>query len=343
MLRLPLIVGFQGLEPDWVWLERVRPAGVILFTRNFQDLEQLRKLTLDLHRFDPHLFIVIDQEGGRVNRLKTLLGEFPGPPSMHTPEIARQNGYVMGQLLRSLAIDFNFAPVIDLNYGNPGNALDLRYLGSDPEEVALKAVAYVKGLRKAGIEGCLKHFPGLGSTIPDSHFHLPTLELPESQWQQQEAKVYQRCAQLGMHNVPIMVGHCTIPFWDQEIATLSGHTAKAAQALGHQGMLISDDFEMKALDQTRLPELTLQALENGLDLVIVCHRADLIESIADALREQPQILAQKHQRINTFDQHLVQLKAQSPQPPFEKALADWQAFASGSQSEQQDFHAFLDT
>jgi len=338
----PIIVGFQGLEPDWSWLKRVNPAGVILFTRNLESVEHLLDLTARLHREQPGCVVAIDEEGGRVHRLRPLLGEFPGPAVWRDGADARHHGQVMGAMLAALGIDLNFAPVVDLDYGRTGNALDQRYLGKVVDQVVEKAAGYLAGLRSSGVEGCLKHFPGLGSTLPDSHYALPELCLDEAAWQAGEGRIYSDLAGRGLNDVPLMLAHVQVPFWGGEISSLSARAVQAARALGHKGLLLTDDLEMKALPQGDLPGLGLAALRAGLDLLIVCHEADRIEAIADRLKSAADV-ANHSEKLGTFQTRLAALRARAPGSDLTAAQQSWQRLLAQAPSNEGLFptHEFL--
>jgi beta-N-acetylhexosaminidase len=240
----------------------------------------------------------------------------------------------MGAMLTALGIDLNFAPVVDLDYGRSGNALDQRYLGQSLAQVIDRAEAYVAGLRASGVEGCFKHFPGLGSTIPDSHYALPELGLDEAAWQREEGQVYRTLAQRGLNDVPLMLAHVRVPFWGDEIASLSARAVQAARALGHSGMLVTDDLEMKALPQEDLPELGLRALLAGLDLLIICHDADLIEAIADRLKASTALDRRHSERLGGFQARLAALRDQAPAGDLPAARLAWQSLVARPRSEE---------
>lgn len=283
-LPLPIMIGFEGDEPDLAWMQAIRPAAVILFARNIHSAEQVRSLTASLRRLNPSPVVAIDEEGGRVHRLESALGPFPAPPSWQDESHAHLAGSTMGMMLNALGIHINLAPVVDLNLKQADNALQHRTLGKDPQTVARLAAAHARGLRSQGIVPCFKHFPGLGSTEVDSHLSLPTLALSESNWRRNEATVYSILAQTGMQDEPVMLAHCRIPFWNHEIASVSPRAVQALRSMGMRGPLLTDDLEMKALDQSRLPDLACQALDAGLDLVLVCRDAHKVQDVASGVQ-----------------------------------------------------------
>lgn len=279
------MVGFEGLEPDWDWIRQIRPAGVILFTRNIESLDQLQMLVKRLRTVDPEPFIAMDMEGGRVNRLQHLLGDFPSLARVADAGVTQEAGRVMGTMLASLGINVDFAPVADLDYGHVNNGLHGRTLGADPIKVIRETAAFVTGLNELGVSGCFKHFPGLGTTVPDSHFSLPVYGADEESWQNEEGAVYRNLVELGMGDVPVMLAHCRIPFWEDEVASLSHWATSSLRFMNWTGITMTDDLEMKAIDPSTVGESAVQALRSGVDLVMVCRRRAVVDDVVSSMIE----------------------------------------------------------
>ena len=169
-----LIVGFEGAEltvAERKILRRLKPGGVILFQRNIASGEQLHALVADLRALCGETVLYVDAEGGRVDRLRNVVGPAPTASALAEarPAVARQAGRWIGLALRHFGFDVDFAPVVDLDRGELDNALDGRYLGATPRAVAARGRAFLDGLQSAGVAGCLKHFPGLGAARMDTH------------------------------------------------------------------------------------------------------------------------------------------------------------------------------
>lgn len=285
-LPTPMMIGFESLEPDWTLLQEVRPAGIILFSRNIASKTQLKDLCSRLNRLDPQPLIAMDLEGGRVNRLLDILGSFPEPARLNDAQSAEKAGAALGAALNAFGICLDLAPVVDLDFGIPDNGLPTRTLGSEPARVAELALHFITGLRQVGVEGCLKHFPGLGTTRGDSHLLLPTLNMSRAAWNGQEGAVYRHLALPELQHVPLMLAHCRVPFWDNQVASHSPKAIAWIRRQGYHGLILTDDLEMKAIPQDRIADVAVESLEAGADLVLICHDHQKIHGVWSALQRE---------------------------------------------------------
>lgn len=238
-------------------LETVQPFGVILFADNIQSEEQLNSLLTAIRNASPQVRFMVDFEGGVVNRFKTITG--PVAAAREQSDLTAF-GKWSAELLRRFDIAVNFAPVVDLDHGNRGNGLDGRYLGSDPGTVVENARQYLSGLENTGVTGCIKHYPGLGPTLPDSHFGLPELgnldpmdELP-----------FQKLAAPGRW---IMCAHVRIVGYP-DISTYSSQLISRVRSF-HGGPIVTDDLSMGALPDEPLHQKVERVLEAGMDYALV--------------------------------------------------------------------------
>jgi beta-N-acetylhexosaminidase len=268
-------------------LRRLRPGGVILFGRNVDSEEQLLGLTAAIRREVPSTLICVDAEGGRVDRLRAVVGAAPsaGWLSEEPTRKSEQAGRWIGQSLRAFDADVDFAPVVDLDHGASDNALDGRYLGRVPRSVAARGRAFLRGLESAGITGCLKHFPGLGAARNDTH-HLPASVSLDRQALDRDLEPF--IDLLGKSGA-VMVAHAAYPALDPTStpATLSSRIATdlLRREFCFEGIAVSDDLEMKALDPWGdLAERTLRALEAGCDALPICSRLRDAETVAHHLQ-----------------------------------------------------------
>jgi beta-N-acetylhexosaminidase len=239
-------------------LARYRPGGIILFRKNIIDREQTRALVADLRALlGQALLVAIDQEGGGVWRTSDL----PAAPSAmslgasNDPVLAEQVGAMIGRGLRSMGINWNFAPVLDVN-NNPDNpVIAERSFGEDPALVARLAT-------------CGKHFPGHGDTSLDSHLALPSVAHPPERLQAVELAPFAALAAQGIPS--IMTSHIVFPAYDHLPATLSRRllTGLLRQQLGFAGVIVTDSMGMKAIDDHwGRGEALVLALQAGADLV----------------------------------------------------------------------------
>jgi beta-N-acetylhexosaminidase len=292
-----LFTGFSGtaLPDDLAALIRAgRVGGVVLFARNVASPAQLRALVAELHErapADAPLTVAIDQEGGRVQRLRAPWTEWPpmrrlgerGSPA-DTEAVAR----ALGRELADLRVDLDFAPVADVDT-NPANpVIGDRSFSRDPEEVARHAVAFTRGLQGEGVAACAKHFPGHGDTHVDSHLDLPRIEHVRERLARIELAPFRALAAAGVASM--MTAHVLLPRLDPDRpATLSPQVlALLREEIGYRGLVFSDDLEMRAIADRFAPrEMAHGALAAGVDALLVCSRADLRDQLLAALESAP--------------------------------------------------------
>ncbi|MBW8876471.1 MAG: beta-N-acetylhexosaminidase [Acidobacteria bacterium] len=310
-----VFVGIPGPELDSAsaaMLSRFQPGGIVLFKRNAKDEGQLNELVTGLRRLLPEAVLAIDAEGGRVDRLKDVVG--PTPPASllarHATSYSHQTGYWIGQALRLFDIDVDFAPVVDLDRGATDNALDDRYLGATVSDVVPRAQAFLRGLHGGGAAGCLKHFPGLGGAGEDTHYKTSVVYLPAEEMETDLAPF----ETLGRLAGAIMVSHAVYPAWDSHRpATLSPEILGGLLRgrLGFEGLAISDDMEMKALDEWGdLPGRCERAFAAGCDVLLVCHTLSALPDIVDRL-DRPELrerLSEANRRLEVYRQRLATLR-----------------------------------
>jgi beta-N-acetylhexosaminidase len=265
-----LFASFPGLEaPDWIrrWLERGL-GGVVLFSDNVGDRDQLRALTETLRAERPGLVVAIDEEGGDVTRLEAATGSsYPGNLALGAvddPGLTRRVAESISAELAAVGVTMNLAPVADVN-SNPRNpVIGVRSFGPDPGLVARHVAAFVEGTQAVGVAACAKHFPGHGDTAVDSHLALPTVDAfgPE------QLVPFRAAIEAGTRAV--MTAHIVVPEIDDSPATLSRRvvTGLLRDELGFAGTVISDALEMRAVSGTvGLEQGAVQALAAGVDAV----------------------------------------------------------------------------
>lgn len=295
-----LVVGYEGKAlPSELRraLAAGERAGVILFRRNltagFDGLCQLQELCREIAAATPAQLppvITIDEEGGRVARLE--------PPALKLPPLRRiadlddlalleRVGAVMGRELACLGLTMNFSPVVDVDTNPDNPVIGDRAFSNDAAQVVERAAAYARGLRAGGVQNCLKHFPGHGDTLLDSHLALPTVTHSRERLDAVEILPFR---QLGPHADSMMTAHVVYPALDgARAATLSPRIATELlrTELGYQGVLFSDDLEMQAIAGHAAPEISAPvALLAGCDILLVCSKADAAERVHAALTER---------------------------------------------------------
>jgi beta-N-acetylhexosaminidase len=312
-----LIVGVPGpdLDDDSAQLLRaVRPGGVILFRRNVDSVERLRELVAAIRRAAPGAILYSDSEGGRVDRLAGVVGGAPSAAELATlsSEDIEKAGFWVGQSLRQFDLDVDLAPVVDLDRGLTGNALDGRCLGSSKETVTQRGKVFLAGLHRAGIGGCLKHFPGLGGARGDTHFTTGLVDLTKLDLAQDLVPF----VALGDRAGALLVNHAVYPALDAAglPASLSRGIATGLlrEKLGYAGLLIADDLEMHALaPQGDLAARAAAALAAGCDLLPICHslaEAPRIVTGLSGARLAPRV-REARTRFAAYRTHLEALRA----------------------------------
>jgi beta-N-acetylhexosaminidase len=288
-----IAAGFDGELPD---LTLPVLGGYVLFARNITSLAQVRNLTEALRRrLDdgaPPL-IAIDQEGGRVARLRHGVEPMPSMMALGAAgdlELAGRAGEQTAFDLRRAGCTLDFAPVLDLALHPENIAIGTRSLGADPQAVAALGAAFAAGLERGGILPCYKHFPGHGATRDDSHVILPAIEADAATLRRRDLVPFAAVAR----GAPAMMGaHVVVPAFDaQQPATTSRRivTDLLRGELGFDGAFVTDCLQMSALaDRGDVESNAVAALAAGADLLTVSHRIDLalkvVEAIETAVRD----------------------------------------------------------
>ncbi|MFE9608931.1 glycoside hydrolase family 3 protein [Streptomyces sp. NPDC006012] len=267
--------GFEGTTaPDWV-LRRLDEglASVGLFGRNIASPEQLAALTARLRAERDDILVAVDEEGGDVTRLDVHTGSgFPGNRALGvvddvalTRDVARE----LGRRLAACGVDFNWAPVADVNTDPANPGIGVRSFGADPALAARHVAAYVTGLQSAGVAACTKHFPGHGDTTVDSHHALPRVDVSADLLHSRELVPFRAAIEAGTQAV--MTAHILVPALDADRpATLSGRilTELLRGGLGYTGLIVTDGMDMQAIAATYGMERgTVLAIAAGADAI----------------------------------------------------------------------------
>jgi beta-N-acetylhexosaminidase len=279
------IVGFNGhTVPDDVraLAREFDLGGVIFFARNVADPEQVADLARQSQELAAEipLWVSVDQEGGRVARLKRPFTEWPpmatlGRAGPGDEQLAARFATALSAELHAVGISLDYTPVLDV-LTNPKNpVIGDRSLAERAEDVARLGSAIIRTLQDAGIAACGKHFPGHGDTSSDSHFEMPLLDHPPDRLDAVELVPFRAAIAAGVAS--IMTAHILIPSLDEEFpGTLSPAIVDGLlkKKLGYQGLVLSDDLEMKAISgRYGHSEATVQAIVAGCDAVLMCEPA----------------------------------------------------------------------
>jgi beta-N-acetylhexosaminidase len=262
-------------------LQDIQPGGVLLNSQNIESAAQVVELTSAIRSLiDVPPIIAIDQEGGRVDRLKQIYSPMPSADLLRASgdaSVAARTGEIAAEALRTVGLNMNFAPVLDIAVDDAANnGLKGRYLGSSVAEVVRLAGAYLEGLQHGGVVGAGKHFPGLGAASIDSHSELPTVDRSRDELLKHEIAPYTELfSKINARLNAVIVAHCHYPAFDGPSplpSSLSKNivTGLLREELGFKGLTISDDLEMGAIVETReLPEAAVIAIESGMDMVMI--------------------------------------------------------------------------
>jgi beta-N-acetylhexosaminidase len=312
-----ILTGVPGIELDSetaALFRRVQPGAFILFGRNIQSARQLRKLIddlRDLSEIEP--IITIDQEGGRVSRLRLIGNEPPNAQQLRDRNdvaLVRRHGEITGQLLRLFGFNLDLCPVLDISFDDEAdNSLRGRCYGKTVEQVVELAGAFNDALREQGILSCGKHFPGYSAASIDAHHDLPKIERSREQLDEQELAVFRTF--VGRSDSPgrpsdnrtagesrprlvdsMMICHGWYPCFNpvRKPASLSREviTQLLRDELHFEGLIMTDDLDMGAiLNEYGLEETVRLALEAGNDLAMICHRIASIEEAHRTLATLP--------------------------------------------------------
>ncbi|NJM51540.1 MAG: glycoside hydrolase family 3 protein [Sphingomonadales bacterium] len=294
----PVIFGLSGLsltDSEREFFREVRPAGYILFGRNIESRPQIRALTDDLRTLhgDNDLPILIDQEGGRVARMKPpVWPQFPAGgvfdalydiAPMTAIEAARINAEAIALTLEEVGVSVNCLPVLDVRVPETHAAIGDRALGSDPMRVAALGRAILDGLSKGGVVGVVKHMPGQGRAVVDSHYDLPRVTASAELLEQDIAPFR------TLNNAPMgMTGHIMFDAWDSVHCSTMSRTIienVIRGQMGFDGLLMSDDLDMQALSGD-VSDRAAGCVAAGCDIALNCWgRMDEMERIAAKLPE----------------------------------------------------------
>jgi beta-N-acetylhexosaminidase len=331
-----IMTGVPGKELDVETarlFRRVQPGAFIIFGRNLQSATQLRKLIDDLRELSNiEPIITIDQEGGRVSRLRRIGNEPPNAQQLRDKndiDLIRRHGDITGRLLRLFGFNLDLCPVLDISFDEDAeNSLRGRCYGKNVEQVMRNAGAFNEAMREQGIASCGKHFPGYSAATSDAHFQLPRIDRTREELDENELAVFRAfIGRGGSPNRPraievnrpyleegivdsMMICHAWYPCFETQPtpATVSRRivTELLRNEFAFDGLIMTDDLDMGAiLTGYRLDDTIRLAVEAGNDMVMICHRVPEIETVQRILGTLPSDQIERaQQHIDDFKKNL---------------------------------------
>jgi beta-N-acetylhexosaminidase len=271
-------------------------GGVTLFSRNIEAPEQVAELSIDVQTLsDLPLWVGVDQEGGRVARLRQPFTEWPPMAVLGrsgSVDLATRFASALAAELTAVGVTLDYAPVLDIHTNPKNPVIGDRALAEDAGMVGRLGSAIVRGLQDNGVAACGKHFPGHGDTSVDSHLELPLVEHPPDRIRRVECVPFRDAIRADV--AFIMTAHVLVPSFDEERpATLSPRIVQAVlrDELGYQGVILSDDLEMKAIARSyAVPDAAVQAITAGCDGLLICSgdvdvQAATLEALTHAVED----------------------------------------------------------
>jgi beta-N-acetylhexosaminidase len=294
------IAGFAGhsVPPDLRKLAREFDlGGIILFARNVESPEQVAEVAREAGTLTKELplWVSVDQEGGRVARLRAPFTVWPPMLTLGRSgdeQLAARFAKALASELRAVGITLDYAPVLDIRTNPKNPVIGDRALAEKPEDVARLARVIIDTLQAEGIAACGKHFPGHGDTSTDSHFELPLIEHPPDRLEAVEFVPFKTAIESRVAS--LMTAHILVPaIDDQNPATLSPAIVDGLlkKKLGFDGVVMTDDIEMKAISaRYTTAEATMRALRAGCDVVLMCGAGqeaqfEALETVVHALED----------------------------------------------------------
>jgi len=324
-------------------LREIQPGGVILFGRNIRSAAQLARLTAGLRKLlGSRLLICLDHEGGRVNRLKDIIGVIPSAVQLgflKREKWAAEHGSLTGRLLHEVGVNVNLAPVLDLGLRpDTDNSVPDRCWSRDPEEVSRMAGAFLTAMQREGVIGCGKHFLGYGAADRDPHLLLPRVNRSRRQITREDLLPYARLLPSRKRSVRahktgegdnrnprhlhlIMLSHAHLRAYHGGRLTPASVSPRIAgellrEKLAFDGVSITDDLEMGAiLRSMTLRQAVTRCLQVGVDFILICHTAKVMRKGFETARQWVQKGAISPESIRASLQRIERLQRYPARAP----------------------------
>lgn len=313
-----VLSGFNGTDFNGeldTLINDLKVGGVILFSRNIEDSKQLKKLNLDIEEANKNIpvFISIDEEGGRVNRLAKNIKRFESAKSIGDKgdiKYAYENGKKIGKTLKAYKINMNFAPVLDIYSNSKNTVIGDRAFGNNEKIVETMGIATMQGLKDEDVIPVIKHFPGHGDTEVDSHIGLPVVEKSIDQLYDFELVPFKKAIESGADAV--MVSHILMKqIDDKNPATLSYNliTEILRNDMKFSNVIITDDMCMKAItNRLSVEEASIKSIKAGSDIILIGSDIGKTKSVIEKIKLAVERNEISEKRIDESVYRILKLK-----------------------------------
>jgi beta-N-acetylhexosaminidase len=314
-------------------LGTLHPGGIILFQRNIEEAAQTHALLRDVQKaVSTPLFLCVDMEGGTVDRLRDVIAPAPAVAEVAaagSKKLFRKHGRIIGEEVRALGFNTDFAPVVDLQFAASTSVLTSRTISADPRETIQYAREFLRGLSDCKILGCGKHFPGLGEANLDSHNELPVIDKP---WKRQWNEDLLPYRELRRDLPFVMVAHAAYPqvTGDRAPASLSKKwmTGVLRKKIGYRGLIITDDLDMGGvLAAASIEDAAVETLRAGADMFLVCQKEENVWRAFEAVYKQAEsdkkfakLIAEKSRQVLAVKKKSRALKSRLAVAPTQKTV-----------------------
>jgi beta-N-acetylhexosaminidase len=330
-----LIMGFDGTVMSQrlrVMLQAFQPGGIILFKRNLESADQTYALLREAQRASATpMFLCVDMEGGTVDRLRDVIAPVPSVAEVaaaDTKKLFRKHGRLIGEEVRAVGFNTDFAPVFDLQLPASKDVLGSRTVSSKPKQTIAYAREFLQGLRDCDVLGCGKHFPGLGEANLDSHNELPVIDKPWKRLWKQDLVPYR---QLRRDLPFVMVAHAAYPqvTGDKTPASLSKKWMSGIlrKKIGYRGLIVTDDLDMGGvLAAAPIEDAAVETLRAGADLFLVCQKEESVRRAFEGVLKRAEsdkkfaaLVAEKSKHVLAAKKRSRALKSMAS-PPTNKTV-----------------------
>ena len=331
-----LIMGFDGTVVSQrlrVMLSKFQPGGIILFKRNLEEAGQTHALLREAQKASSApMFLCVDMEGGTVDRLRDVVAPVPSVAEVAaagSKKLFRKHGRLIGEEVRALGFNTDFAPVLDLQLEPSQSVLTTRTVSPQPKQTVVYAREFLRGLRDSDVLACGKHFPGLGEATLDTHAELPSIPKPWKRLWKEDLLPYRKLRR----DLPfVMVAHAAYPqvTGDNTPASLSKKWMSGIlrKKIGYRGLIITDDLDMGGVLATApIDDAAVETLGCGADMFLICQKEESVRRAFEAVLKRAEsdrkfaaLIAEKSKRVRDAKKKWKALKTDMVPFPKRKTL-----------------------